>query len=225
MLNFYSGHIINQQWPKNHQLGHDQSKCIEENESLKAKPQRELKVKEDIKKFIFKLFKRFCRLSFDFLVATARWILLKRLGCVGIRSNDILKKRFHIFTFGYSFVFCLLTWTLILFFKHILVFLRRRSFIFVSFRFQISVQCGCFELLHIFPTEWERREERKLNYTIKIYIFWYFHMYTAEFFDTWLINAFWWSFNWTLCVCDDEDGESVWEERKWIEVASSSYFI
>jgi hypothetical protein len=94
----------------------------------------------------------------------------------------------------------------------------------------MSVECGCFfsELLHIFPTESERRE-RKLNYTIKIYTFWYFHMYTVEFFDTWLINAFWWSFNWTFAVCarDDEDSEIVFFSffEKWIVVASSSYFI
>lgn len=49
------------------------SKCIDirrEWES-KSKPQRELKVETE--KNIFKVYKRFCRLSFDFLVAKARW--------------------------------------------------------------------------------------------------------------------------------------------------------
>lgn len=45
-------------------------------------------MKEDIK--IFKV----CRLSFDFLVATARWILLERLGVVAMISWK--EKKLHI---------------------------------------------------------------------------------------------------------------------------------
>lgn len=127
-------------------------------------------------------------------------------------GNDFLKRKeaphsYKISGYCYS-VFCLLIQSLWFKYTFFLCYFGEEK-IKVIFSWSLSVSnvswmwvffLFFFELLHIFPTESERRE-RKLNYTIKIYTFWYFHMYTVEFFDTWLINAFWWSFNWTFSVC------------------------
>lgn len=86
------------------QLGRSEQ-VYRENESRKAKPQRELKVKEDIKNIFSKFLKGSCRLSFDFLVATARWIY-------GIVSRQTVR-RSTLCSFGYSFfLFCLPSETL-----------------------------------------------------------------------------------------------------------------
>lgn len=124
-----------------------QSKCIWENESWKAKPQRELKVKEDIKNyFIFKVFKRFVGSVLIFssrqhveFTETSRmcwdqwqWFFLEWL------KLHILRQ------FGYSF--CLVSWTLLLIFKNIFSWCcfrkKKKSFswgFYFGFRCQLNV--------------------------------------------------------------------------------------
>ena len=75
----------------------------------------------------------------------------------------------------------------------------------------------------------ETKEKKIKSYNKDLYILIYFHMYTVEFFDTWLINASWWSFNWTPLCVRSKDGEQenkrVFREKNEIKSSSSDLIL